>query len=180
MITGRLILVILLVLGLSGCKKEPSRAERAKALMREANELLKQDSDLTDQWTDEYQQGFRPEMRAQFPANRDVLRAHAEKIIGLIEESSSLSRRVAEKYEQASALSDNDAERRGVALLATSLQESVVAIQLCKSQMQLVSDESIKDQKTFEEKFKHYLQQISQKRHESEEHYAQGMRLLGL
>jgi hypothetical protein len=34
----------------------------------------------------------------------------------------------------------------------------------------LVSDERIKDQKKFEEEFTHYLQQISQKRRESEEH----------
>ena len=57
MITNRIILLVVLVLGLSGCKHELSRAERAKALMREGNELLKQDSQLTDQWTTEYQQG---------------------------------------------------------------------------------------------------------------------------
>lgn len=180
MTTGRIILLILLALGLSGCQKQPSRVERAKALMREANELLDHDSDLTKQWSAEYQQGFRPEMRAQFPANRDVLRVHAEKIIGILEESSSVSRRVAEKYEQASALSGNDAERRGVALIATSLKETVVAMQLYKSQMRLVSDEKIKDQKTFESQFTHYLQQITQQQHSSDEHYAQGKRLLGL
>ncbi len=180
MITSRLILLVLLVLGLSGCKHELSRAERAKALMREGNELLQQDSNLTNQWTAEYKTGFRPDVRAQFPGNRDVLRAHAEKIMNLLDQSSGLTRRVAEKYEQASALSDNDAERRGVALIATSLKETVVAHQLYKSQMRLVSDEKITDQKTFEEKFKHYLDQITQQQRERDEHYSQGKRLLGL
>jgi aconitase B len=100
--------------------------------------------------------------------------------MNLLDQSSGLTRRVAEKYEQASALSDNDAERKGVALIATSLKETVVAHQLYKSQMRLVSDEKITDQKTFEEKFKHYLDQITQQQRESDEHYSQGKRLLGL
>jgi hypothetical protein len=104
-----LLLVFLLVVGLPGCK--PSREQRAKDLMREGNTLLEQSSKLTNEWTEEYQKVFNPESRAKFPGNRDELRTGAETIITILDEASSLERRIANNYEEASTLSPNAQER---------------------------------------------------------------------
>ncbi|HZN00322.1 MAG TPA: hypothetical protein VFB70_13050, partial [Pyrinomonadaceae bacterium] len=104
---ARAMLLILLLVTFSGCN-HLSRARQSKALLSEAADLMKQDNDVTQQWTYEFVTTFTPENRAQFPANRDFLRTHAAKIIKLVEESSRLNNNVAAKYEQAARLSGYD------------------------------------------------------------------------
>jgi len=148
--------------------------------MREGNILLEQSSKLTNEWTMEYQKAFNPESRAKFPGNRDELRSHAEKIITILDESNSLERRIANNYEEASTLSPNGQERRGVASIAAALRKNIEGNQLVKSQVRLVSDDEITDEKTFNEKFMRYMQLIEQNRTESEDLFNQGKRLLKL
>jgi hypothetical protein len=173
-----LILGIFLVVGLCGCK-QTSNDERAQALLREANNLLKQDTQLSEKWTRDYQTAFRPQERAKFPSNRDWMREHAARIIPILDESSGLCRQMADKYEEASKLSSKDNERKGVAAVAASIRNNVETNELFKSQMLLVSDEQIKDEKTFNEKFMQLAQQLEQKRRENDELFQQGKRLLG-
>ena len=175
----KLILVVLLVVGLAACK--PTAGDkRAKALMGEGNGLLTQSNKLTEQWSNEYQRAFNPENQAKFPANRDTLRVHADKIIVILDEESTLQRRMAEKYEEASTLLSNDKDRKGVDLIAGALRRNMEVNELLKSQMRLVSDEEIKDGKTLKEKILQSWQVIQQKQRESENELKEGKRLLGI
>jgi hypothetical protein len=175
----RLILLIFFALALAACKSG-SGAERAKALMGEANDLLEQQSKITSQWAAEYGKVFSPQNRAQFPSNRNSLRTHADALIKLLDESSRLSNAAADKYEQASKLAGNDQERRGMVQFVTAMRNDVEVNELLKSQMRLVADEAIKDEQTFNEKFTDAMKLIQQKEKESEDHMNEGKRLLGL
>lgn len=175
----RFILLIALSTGFVGCQHR-SNVEQAKVLMNEGNALIAQDSDLTNQWTKLYRQEFKPDNLANFPANRDSLRMQAEKLMSLFDQSSSLSRMAAEKYDQASRFSNNADEKRGVALFASALRKNVEVNQLFKSQMKLFSDESIKDPKTLNEKLKHSWEVINLKRDEGQKEFDEGRRLLGI
>lgn len=174
----RVILLIFLLLTFSSCSNF-SRQQQAKALLGEATELIKRDNDVTDQWTDEYKKAFNPKVRAQFPANRSVLRAHAAQIVKLLDESSSLNNSAAAKYEQVAGLSGNDEHRRGFVAFASGFRKTVEVNELLKSQVQIVSDDTVVDEKLFNEKFLHVLQLVQQKRNESESQFGEGKRLLG-
>lgn len=180
MATIRLILVIFLIAGVSGCNKQASRPERAKALAKQATGLLGQSSKLTDAWVEEYKKAFTEENRAKFPGNRESLRASADKIMAILDESSSLNRQMAEQFDEAGKLSTNDQDRKGSALVAEALRKSVEVDQLLKSQMRLVSDEKIKDAKTLNEKIKRSWQLVQEKQRESSELLAQGKRVWGI
>lgn len=84
-----------------------------KELLSDANMLVKQDTGVTKQWADEFVKTFTMENRSKFPANRDFLRPHAEKIMTLLDESSRLNNTAADKYEQAVKLSGNEEQRQG-------------------------------------------------------------------
>jgi hypothetical protein len=174
----RIILLIFLIVGFLGCKNY-SRERQMKALLNEAQQLMKRDTDVTGQWSDEFVKVFTPENRAQFPANRDVLRTHAVQIIKLLDESSSLNNRAADKYEQAAGLSDNDQQRRGLTTFASGFRKSAEGNDLIKSQMQMVSDETVLDQKIFNERLLHSWQLIKEKQHERNAYFDEGKRLLG-
>ena len=177
MLTARITLLIVLLVVFFGCK-QVSREQQVKALLSEANDLLKQQTEVTGQWTDEFVKVFTAENRKQFPANRDFLRLHAEKIVKLLDESSSLGNKTAEKYEQAARLSRDDQQRTGLSWFASSFRKAVEVDELFKAQMKMVSDERIVDEKTFNEKFLHSGQLIAQKKRESEDDFAQGRRLM--
>ena len=176
---ARVTLLIFLLVAFSGCNNV-TRERQSKVLLREANELIKRDTDVTQQWTDEFVKAFKTENRAQFPANRDFLRAHAARIIKLLDESSGLNDSAAAKYEQAAGLSGNDRQHRGMASFASGFRKTVEVNELIKSQMQMVSDETVVDQKSFNEKFSHSWQLIQQKRSESQHNFDEGKRLLSL
>ena len=176
----RLILVLFLMVGLWGCKQE-SKEQRAKELMSEAGSLFaKSGTKLTEQWTNEYKTAFTVENRAKFPANRDSLRASADKIITILDESSGVDRMMAEKYEEASKLAGTDDERRGASLIADALRKDIEINNLLKAQMRLVSDEEIKDEKTLNDKFMQSWQRIHEKQRESGDLLSQGKRALGV
>jgi hypothetical protein len=170
-----LILVIFLVT-VASCTG--SRTERAKELMSEANGLLEQESKVTKEWTDEYSKVFTPQNRAQFPSNRNWLRTQGDRLIPLLDESSRLSNAAAEKYEQARELFGKEQERRGMALYASSLRKYAEINELLKAQMRLASDEEIKEEQTFNEKFMELMEQIQQKEKEHEDQLKEGKRLL--
>ena len=48
-----------------------------------------------------------------------------------------------------------------------------------KSQMQMVSDETVSDQKIFNEKFSHSWRLVKEKQEQSYAHFEEGKRLLG-
>jgi hypothetical protein len=177
--TIRVILLVFLQFNLIGCSLR-SEANQAKALVAEANNLLQQQSKIMEGWSREYGKVFAPQNRAQFPSNRDSLRSSAERLITLVDEGSKLGIAAAEKYEQASRLVKSDNERKGMALFASSFRKDVEVDDLFKAQMRLASDEKIKDEKTFNEQFRHLLQSIEQKRKESNKLLSDGKRLMGL
>ena len=174
----RVTLLIFLLFTLSACN-DVTRKRQSKALLGEASELMKRDTDVTQQWTDEYGRAFTPENRAQFPANRGVLRTHAAQIMKLLDESSRLNNSAADKYEQAAGLSGNDQQHRGLTTFASGFRKTVEVNELLKSQMQIVSDDKVMDERLFNEKFLHLLQLIQQKRSECQNQFGEGKRLLG-
>ena len=107
----RVILLIVLLVTLSSCNNVTPEQQQTKALLNEAVELIKRDTDVTGQWVNEYGKAFNPDQRAQFPANRSFLRTQAEKIIKLLDESSTLNNSVAAKYEHAEENGDDDRSR---------------------------------------------------------------------
>ena len=177
-VTRTIPLLIFLVIGFSGCNTD-SRERQLKALLDEGQQLIKRDADVTQQWSNVFVKVFTPENRAQFPANRDFLRTHAAEIIKLLDESSSLSNSAAAKYEQAAGLSDNDQQRRGLTAFAAGFRKSVEGTGIIKSQMQMVSDETVSDQKIFNEKFSHSWRLVKEKQEQSYAHFEEGKRLLG-
>ena len=55
---------------------------------------------------------FRPDNRAQFPSNRESFRSSGERLIKLVEESTRLNARAAEKIEQAADLMSDDKTKK--------------------------------------------------------------------
>ena len=174
----RVALLMFLLVAVAACNHVTSE-QQTKALLSEAVELIKRDTDVTGQWANEYGKAFTPENRAKFPANRSFLRSQAVKVIKLLDESSSLNNSAAAKYEQAAGISRYDQQRRGLAAFASGFRKTVEMNELLKSQMQIVSDDNVKDEKLFNEKFLHLLQLVQQKRSESESQFGEAKRLLG-
>jgi hypothetical protein len=176
---ARVLVLTLLVIGFCGCKPA-SREKEAAALMREANALLAQTTELAGEWVTEWGSAFRAENRAKFPANRDSLKTSADKIVKILDEQARLTNRALAKYEEAIPLIDNEQHRRGYSLLVSYEKETLQANELIKSQMQLVSDKSIVDAKTFDEKFVSLAEQFGTSRRESEAQFKEAKRILGM
>lgn len=176
---ARSILLVVLVVGFCGCSKPVSKDQQAAALMREANQLLAQSSS-TSQWTREYGKTFTPQNRAQFPANREWLRSQTDSIVKQLNEESRLSNEAIAKYEQATGLITNEQQRRGTASIVSALKKMVQINELFKSQMQLVSDDNIADEKTFNARFMQIFEEIGQLKREQETQFDEGKRLLGM
>lgn len=173
----RVVLLLLLIVGFAGCKA--ASEQRAALLIREANVQLKEGTELQGQWTAEYMKAFNPRSRAQFPGNRESLKAAAEKITTLIDESSRFNDQAISKYEQASRIMDDEQQRRGTILVVSSLKTELRMNDFFKSQMQLVSDESIVTGKEFDGRFMQITKQISDAAREKENQFNEGRRLLG-
>ena len=174
---ARVTLLIFLLVTFSSCNF--TRERQAKALVSDANKLIHRDTEVTEQWGHEIAIAFTPEKRAQFPANREFLRTHATKIIKLLDESSGLNHGAADKFDQAAGFSSNDRQHKGFSLLASSFRKDVELNEILKSQIQLVFDETIVDQKGFNEKYSQTWELIKQKRLESDQDFQDGKRLLG-
>ena len=170
--------VILLMFLLVGCNSG-ARERQAQALLSDANKLLARDTKVTEQWSNEFVKVFTPKNRAQFPANRDFLRTGATQIIKLLDESSGLNNSAADKFELAAGLSRNDQQRRGMNSFASAFRKSVEENELLKAQMQMVSDESLVDEKIFNAKFSQSWELIQQKHRERDLQIQEGKRLLG-
>ena len=175
----RVILLMFLLVGVSACNNAARREQQIKALASDANMLIKQDTDITRQWVDEFVKAFSQENRRKFPANREFLRSHAEQIIKLVDESSRLNNGAADKYEQAASLAVNEQQRKGLRSFASAFRKTVEAHELIKSQMQLVSDETLVDEKIFNDRLKHGWELAGQKQAESQQQIDEGRRLLG-
>ena len=175
---ARVTLLIFLLVTSSGCTA--IRERRSKALLVQAYKLIERDTDVTQQWSEEFFKVFTPANRAQFPANRDFLNTHATKIIKLLDESSSLNRSAADKYDQAAGLTSMDQRRRGLTSIASGLRKSAEVNDIIKAQMQMVSDETVVEQKVFNDRFLNSRYEIQQKRREMDHYTEEGKRLLGL
>ena len=173
------VLVLLLVIGLMACKQAASGDQRANDLMNETISLRKQSSKLTEQWSNEYQKAFTTENQTKFPSNRDSLRASADKITAILDEDSSLTRRMLEKYEEAGPLLSKADDRKAVDLIAGALRNTLEVNELVKAQMRLVSDEEIKDGRTLNQRIMQSWEQVRQKQDEGEKQFNEGKRLLG-
>lgn len=131
-----------------------------------------------NEWAREFSQVFTEQNRAHFPSNRDWLNSRAQKILRLIDESSRLGNEAVKKYEEAGRLMSNEQHRKGLTLIAASFRTTIEIEQLLKAQAQLASDETIKDQKTFSEKFVYFSGLIQQKQKEKDEQFGEGRRLM--
>ena len=177
----RMVLVVLLVFmvpGFGGCKRA-SRGQEVAAKIRAANETLARSTKAGGEWTNEYMKAFNPQSRAQFPANRASLKASAEKVIKSLDEQQRLSKEAIQQYEQAQGMLSDAQQRKGMGLIISSLKKSLQSDDLFKSQMQLVSDESIVDEKTLNERFGRLAEEIGGIRRETQAELEEGRRLLG-
>lgn len=175
----RVALVVLLVIGFSGCKSA-SREKEAAAIFARANAVWSETGKLSKEWTTEYATAFGPEERAQFPANRAALRTSADKIVKILDEETRLGNEAIPQYEQAIALMSNEQHVKGMNLLVSSLRKSLESYEFVRTQMRLASDESIVDAKTFEERFLSLGKQFGKSRGESERQFEEGKRILGM
>lgn len=144
--------ILVLLLQLSGCENK-NYNQQVNDLVREGNNFLNQESEISNEWKTEFMQFFNPKSRADFPSNREVLRPHAENQIRLLKQMSNLQNNAAEKFEQAGQISTNEKEKKSTSLLAASFRKNMEINQLFEKQMELVLDENIKDQQIFESKF---------------------------
>ncbi len=177
--TTKIIVLLFLLVGLCGCNTAARRERQSKALLSEANTLVTQDTEVTKQWVNEFVTAFTQENRQKFPANRGFLRTHAEQISKRLDESCRLNNTAADKYEQAAKLANSDQQSKGLLSFASAFRKTVEANELIKSQMQLVSDETLVDPKIFNDKIKSSWELVNQKQRESQEQIAEGRRLLG-
>ena len=176
---ARVILLLVVVIGFCGCKSAP-RDKEAAAIMREANTVLAQSTRVTGQWTSEYGRAFTPQNRAKFPTNREELQTAADNIIKTLDEHTKISNDAIAKYEEAIALMSNEQQRKGATLLVSALKKSLHVTDMIKSQMHLVSDQTIVDEKSFNEKFTQILQQINDVERETQAEFKEARRLLGM
>lgn len=144
----------------------------------EANRLSDQQIKVMNEWAREFGQVFTEQNRAQFPSNRDWLNSRAQKIIPLIDESLRLGNQAIEKYEEAGRLMSKDQDRRGAALIVASFRKGREIEQLFKAQAQLASDQTITDEKSFNEKFASLNQLIRQKQKEKDDQFDEGKQLI--
>ena len=163
---------------LLGCQSNQYN-QKVNELVREGNLLIEKDAVITNEWKTEFVKVFTPENRAKFPSNRETLRSHAENQIRLLEQQEALRNSAANKFEQASEISNNEKEKKFTSLFAASFRKDIEISRLFKEQMKLVLDDNIKDLKTFEMKFEELAQIAETKIRERDELQSEGKRVLG-
>ena len=170
------VLLFLLLLSLTGCRSISQK--RAEALFSEGSKISDKQIKFLNQYAREFGQIFTEQNRAQFPANRDSLNSRVQKILPLMDESLRLGNEATQKYEEASRLMAREQDQKGVALIAASFRKSVEIEQMLKQQALLVSDQTITDAKTFNEKFVHINELIQKKQKEKDDQFDEGKRLM--
>ena len=170
-------LVVFLSFAFWSCQSNQNN-QKVNDLVREGNDLLKQEEAITSKWKAEFGKVFTPENRAKFPSNREMLRLHAENQIRLLEQRKALHSSAADKFEQASNLSNNEKEKRFTSLFAASFKTDVEIDRLFQKQMKLVIDNGITDSTTFERKFKDLTRQIEMKVKDRDELQSEGKRVV--
>ena len=175
----RVVLLVLLLIAFYGCKAA-SQDQEAAVMITRGNRVWSETSKTFKEWSTEYGNAFAPEHRAKFPANRASLQASADKILEILDEEIRLNNEAIQQYEQAMPLMSNEQHRKGVGLLVSSQKQTLRGYEIVKSQMQLVSDESIVNAKTFEEKFLNFGAQFGRSLRESQAQFEEGSRLLGI
>jgi len=164
------------LVSLTGCRS--SSQKRGEALFSEGYKISERQIKYLNQYAREFGQIFTEQNRAQFPANRDSLNSRVQKILPLMDESLRLGTEATEKIEEASRLMSRVQDRKGVALIAASFRKSVEIEQLFKQQALLLSDPTITDAKTFNEKFVHMNELVRQKQKEKDDQFDEGKRLM--
>lgn len=175
----RVVLLVLVMTGFCGCNSA-SREKEAAARIIDANRMWTQTTKTSKEWTTEYATAFGPEKRAQFPKNRSLLKASADKIVKILEEETRLTNEAIPQYEQAIELLTDEQKRKGVSLLVSSLRKTLESYEFVKSQMQLVSDGTIVDAQTFEERFLRLGAQFGRTHREGQAQFEEGRRILGI
>ena len=172
----RLLLLFVLLLSLAGCKS--SSQKRAEALFGEGLKISIEHGKVLERYAREIAQIFTVQNRAKFPANRDWLSNRVHEVLPLLDESLRLENEAAEKFEESSRLWTKEQNRKGVALIAASYRRSAEMKQLFKELLVLPSDPTITDATTFNQKFLHFHQLISQKEKEREAQFEEGRQLM--
>lgn len=176
----RLILPLVLIATFAACKRGPSNGQQAAALVREGNELLTEGTKSGEEWTREYMKAFNPNSRAQFPGNREQLKASADKIVKALDECTRLNNSAVEKYEQGLVLMSEGQQRRGMTMLVSAIKKEAEVNELHKAQVQLVYDEKIADAKTLDEKFREVFDRITPVQRAYEAEFKEGRKVLGM
>ena len=117
---------------LLGCQSNQHN-QKVNELVREGNLLIEQDVVITNEWKTEFVKVFMLENRAKFPSNREMLRSHAENQIRLLEQQEALRNSAADKFEQASQISNNEKEKKFTSLFAASFRKDVEVKQVRQS-----------------------------------------------
>ena len=175
----RVVLPVLLVIGLCGCKSA-SREKEIADMLNKANAVWAESGTNTTEWTEEYGRAFGLEERAQFPKNRAALRTSADKISKILDEETRLVNYGIQQYEQALALISDERQRKGIGLFVSSMKKNLEGYEFVKSQMRLVTDESIVDATTFEEQFLILGKQFGRANRDSQAQLEEGKRILGM
>lgn len=175
----RVVLLAFLVIAFSGCKGA-SRGKQAAALLAKANTVWAKSGTNTEEWTAEWGRAFGPEGRARFPANRAALQTSGDKIVKILDDEKRLIDEAVRQYEEAIALMTDERQQQGFSLLVSSMKTNLEGYEFVKSQMQLVTDESIVDAKTFEERFLSLGAQFGRTQRVSNAQLAEGKRMLGM
>ena len=172
----KICLVLLLFLAFVGC--QPKYNQKVNELVREGNNLLDQQADIRSEWKIEYFQVCPPNIRAEFPSNREMLSPHAENAIRLLEHIEPLMNSAINKFEQSSQISTNEQEKNYTKLIAASVKKSLEIDQLFEEEMKLVLDDNINNSKTFETKFTDLSQRIEIKVKERDELQSEAKKIL--
>lgn len=175
----RVMIPVLLIIGFCGCKSA-SREKEAAAIIKKANAVWAESGTNTKEWTAEYGSAFGPEDRGKFPANRTALRTSADKILKILDEETRLVNDAIQQYEQAVAWISDERQRKGISLLVSSMRKTLEGYEFVKSQMRLVTDESIVNAKTFEERFLSLGKHFGRAHRESNALFEEGKRMLGM
>lgn len=175
----RLVLLVLVIITFCGCNSASPEKEAAAKII-EANRVWAQTTKTNKEWTTEYANAFGPENRAQFPKNRSLLKASADKIVKILDEETRLTNEAIPHYEQSIELLTDEQKRKGVSLLVSSMRKTLEGYEFVRSQMRLVTDESIVDGKTFEERFLSLGKQFGRSQRDSNAQLEEGKRILGM
>jgi hypothetical protein len=148
-------------------------------LVREANSLIEQETDVVKEFRNEFVSVFTMENRDRFPSNRETLRPHAENQLRLLQKQKSLLSTAIEKFEQASRISANDKEKRFTSLMADSLRKDIEIADYFVETMNLVLNEKVTDTQILKNQFVETGQKAELKMKERDALQNEAKRIIG-